>query len=91
MDRFPVPIQSDEEEKLFGGILTVRQMIYLVAGGSLAAFAAAFPLPAWVRVMLALAVIAGATALAFVKTDGVRLDRYLLLYAAYRRRQREFV
>lgn len=91
MDRFPVPIQSDEEEKLFGGILTVRQMAYLVSGGSLAAFLAALPWPAWARVPLSLALAAAALALAFLRVGGVRLDRYLLFLFAYLRRQREFV
>lgn len=90
VDRFPVPIQSDEEEKLFGGVLTIRQMIYVIAGGSLAAFMAVFPLPVFFKVTFALVIIIGAVSLAFVKIEGVRLDRYLLFYMTYGKRQREF-
>lgn len=90
MDSFPVPVQSDEEEKLFGGLLTIRQMVYLLLA-AISVFASSIsPMPMWLKVICDLIVAVFGISLAFVRADNVTLDRYIVLTIAYYSRQRQF-
>lgn len=90
MRQYKVPALYDERPREFGGILTLRQVGYLVP-------AAVFGLPAalsWpgavgVPVLVALA-LTGA-ALAFGRWQGLPADRALLLWGQYQGRPRRLV
>jgi hypothetical protein len=90
MRTWPVPVQLNEPEKIFGGLLDLRQLAHLLAWplllGGLGA--AALFLPAALRLLpLGLGLAIGA-AFAFARPHHMPLDRYLWLWWRWRRRPR---
>lgn len=85
---YPVPYLPEGEEKLVGGRLSVRQFLYLVAGG----LAALLIARAGGRVAAVLPFAASA-ALAFgeVPSVGMRLDEYLVRLVRYEAGTKVFV
>lgn len=90
MRAFPVPVQITEEEKLVGGVMSLRQLGWLAAGfcsGGAAAFL--LPLPLSLRLAaFALGLTAGA-ALAFARPFDTPLDVFLWRWWKWRRSARE--
>lgn len=80
MKFYPVPIEM-EEEKTFGGMLTIRQVVYIFSA-TIVAVSAFFVFRLMgihiiaVVLLCAPAVMCGA-ALAFVTLDDLRLDQYI--------------
>jgi len=89
---WPVPVQFSEPEKIFGGLLTLRQLGHLVFWplflGGLGA-AAAF-LPAALRVLPFVLGLGIGAAFAFVRPCHMPLDRFLWLWLLWRRRPRAY-
>lgn len=92
MRTYPVPLQIENEERLIGGFLSLRQLIYLILGavlGSGAAFGALF-LPVSLRFVL-FCVFAGAGAvMALVLVQDESMDVYLWRWLVWMADQREF-
>ncbi len=78
MRSYPVPVQFTGEEKVFSGVLTLRQLVWLFLSVGLG-LAGAFLLP--VSIVLRLVVFCVfslcGVALAFLPIAGVSLDIYL--------------
>lgn len=93
MRYFPVPMEMREEQKLVGGIMTVRQLIYLLLGLILGALTIGLPkiLPLVLRIFLGMIVIGTGVSFAFMKADGTTLDIFLLRMARYFTRQKRFI
>lgn len=89
MRAWPVPIQITDEERLIGGKLTVRQLLYIVAGLALggASFGLIF-LPLLARLTLFFLVAGGGFAFAYARIYHMRVDQYLYLYLKWRKSPR---
>lgn len=89
---FPVPYAITEEEKIFGGYLSLRQVVYLalaaVAAMLLLFCARLLPLP--LRLFLSFLLFLAGASLAFIRIASTGLDRYLLFAILYCRRQNRF-
>ncbi len=93
MRTYRVPILLNEEEKVFGGRLSLRQVAYLVAGLVFGLFLYYALRPAKpLAVGLAVIVLAAAASLALVELPGLGmgLDRYLMLRFRYLTGPRRF-
>jgi hypothetical protein len=92
MRLFPVPYSITEEEKIFGGYLSLRQVVYLAVSFVSAAFLIfcigflALPL----RLFLGMLLIGSGSSLAFIKILHIGLDRYLAFAVHYYTRQKRF-
>lgn len=90
MRAYPVPVQLEEEERIIGGYLTLRQLIYLVLGvvlGGGAAYGASF-LP--LRFVVFFLFSGAGAAMALVPAQDVGLDVFLFRWLKWRLGQREF-
>lgn len=92
MRLFPVLLDLNEEEKIFGGIFSVRQVVYLLAGVIFTVLALLLPkaLPLAARAAIGSPFAVAGAALSFVETRGVKLDKYIMLWIQYRLRRRLF-
>lgn len=90
MRAFPVPVQITDEERLIGGFLSLRQLLYIILGAALggAAFLLTF-IPLLLRLVFFLVLAAGGIGFAFLKVQEMRLDYYLYLYLKWRVNPRE--
>lgn len=82
MRAFPVPIQIIEEEKIFGGHLSLRQVAYvfLLGPGIGGAFAIACPIGNMAIKLIIFALIwSVGLAMAYIKVAEMGLDTYLWL------------
>lgn len=78
MKSYPVPVQIAGEEKVFGGKLTLRQILWLflgVGGGLAGAFI--LPVSLSFKVVVFCVFSLGGVLLAFLTLAGVSLDIYL--------------
>jgi hypothetical protein len=95
MRQFPVPMNILDEEKLVGGVLSLRQVAWLCAAviAAAAAWVALRVLhaPAWLFLVSATLLLAAGTALAFIWIAAVSLDRYIVLWVLFQRRKRRWV
>lgn len=91
MRLFPVPYSITEEEKIFGGYLSLRQVIYLAVSVILSVllFFSAF-LPLSLRLFLGLMLVSAGASLAFIKVANIGLDRYLKFAVLYFVHQKRF-
>ncbi len=92
MRAFPVPVQLDSEERVIGGYIALRQLIYLIAGVALGggiAYAVHF-FPAALRIVLCILFILIGCSLAFIKLYDTDLDIFLYRWFKWRFNQREF-
>ncbi|KJS10663.1 MAG: hypothetical protein VR67_17415 [Peptococcaceae bacterium BRH_c8a] len=87
MRAFPVPVQINDEERIMGGIFTLRQTLYLCMGLALggASFSFTF-LPILIRFIFFLLILGVCVVLAFFKIYAMRADQYLVLYLKWRYR-----
>lgn len=78
---YKIPFQTDFEDKIIGGYLTVRQfgfIVFLPIILSLPVYFILFFIPLVVKIMMTLFNIMVGIAFAFVKINGVYLEKYLL-------------
>jgi len=89
MRSFPVPIQLDDEERIIGGKLSLRQILYIITGLAVggASFGLVF-LPVLARLFLFFIMNCFGLVFAFVKIHELRADQYLYLYLKWRRSPR---
>jgi len=84
MRSFPVPMDLTEEERTLGGILSLRQAVYLLVGiviTILVLLARPVPLPA--RLAVSVLPLAAGTGLAFFQPYSMRTDLFLLYGVRY--------
>lgn len=90
---YPVPIEM-EEEKTFGGILTIRQVVYIFATIiiTVTAFLILKLLGVHIiaNVMICTLLLMSGIALTFVTFGELRLDQYILFRARYYTRTKSF-
>lgn len=84
-----IPAEFESEEKLFGGILTLKQFVFLAAGGTVGAVSVTLPLPLVLRLFLFGLFFSVGAALAFVKVWDMTLPVFLFRLVRYRRRPRK--
>ena len=77
MRSFPIPMELTEEEKIMGGVLSKRQIAYVLGGIVIAAVLFGIMPKLWLRFVSAILGLGIAGALSFVKIDDIGLDRYL--------------
>lgn len=99
MRMFTMPFDVTGEEKLIGGVVSLRQIGYIFAGITMGGLMAALPfLPLAIKVILFVVTVTVSIILGFVKMDdgrpntksGISLDKYLILRWQFRHKQREF-
>jgi hypothetical protein len=92
MRAYPVPVQLEEEERIIGGFLTLRQLTYLALGAALGGGAAcgAFFLPLVLRFILFFLFAGAGAALALVPVQETGLDVVLYRWLKWRFGQRKF-
>jgi len=92
MRAYPVPVQLDNEERIIGGVLTLRHIIYLILGLALGGGAGmgAFFLPLYFRIFLAALGLSAGAALAFAPVAGMSMDIYLLRWFQWRTGRRVY-
>lgn len=92
MRLFPVPYSITEEEKLFGGYLSLRQVVYLaisLVAATIMIFSVGL-LPLSLRLFFGLLLTGSGASFAFIKISNIRLDRYLVFAILYCIRQKKF-
>lgn len=89
MRAFPVPVQITEEERVIGGMLTLRQLLYITLGVVLGGlvFLLTF-LPVIIRLFIFVMIVLASTVLAFIKIHDLRADQYLYLYVKWKKSPR---
>jgi dihydrofolate reductase len=92
MRAYPVPVQLLEpEERIIGGYLTFRQLIYLIAGFALGGgltVAMSF-LPIILRIMVCMLFVTVGVCFAFFKPYDTNLDVFLYRWFEWRFKPRE--
>lgn len=86
---WPVPVQMVEDEKIIGGMMSLRQLGYLILGFCLGGGWAALPLPFSLRIAVFTAAFAFGAALAFVNIYDMPLDVFLWRLIRWWRSPRE--
>jgi glucan phosphoethanolaminetransferase (alkaline phosphatase superfamily) len=92
MRLFPVPHSITEEEKLFGGYLSLRQVVYLaffLVTATIIIFSVDL-LPLSLRLFLGFLLTGAGASLAFIKISNTGLDRYLMFAALYYAHQKKY-
>lgn len=94
MRLFPVPMDLTEEEKLIGGVLSLRQVVYLLGGGVAAVFVLVFMRLFHVPWVLAFPAgvlwFAAGIFFSFGTLAGINADEYLFRWFLYRLRKRRY-
>jgi len=89
---FPVPYSITEEEKLFGGYLSLRQVVYLavsLVAAAILIFCVSL-LPLSLRLFSGLLLTGAGASLAFIKISHIGLDRYLMFAVLFCIRQKRY-
>jgi hypothetical protein len=86
-------MEITEEEKIFGGVLSVRQVVYLLAGAipAVSVFLMLHFAPLFLRVLAAVIPAAAGPVLAFGEVRGMKMDRYIVNLALFLKRRRKFL
>jgi len=95
MTEFIMPIDITGEEKMIGGVLSLRQIGYMAMSIVVIFFFTMIPFPAVIKIAGGIIIFAMSAALGFVKIDqfpnlssGISLDKYLILKLRYRKMQK---
>lgn len=91
MRAYPVPVQLDQEERVIGGHLTVRQLLLLIIGAAIGGGTAlAVNLSLTARLMIVMLGILTGMALAFIPVEKTSLDIYLLRWFMWKIKKRKY-
>lgn len=89
MRTFNIPFEVQEEDKIFGGYLSIRQVLYLfIAALGIRLFWV--PVPFVLRIAGFVAVAGIMLAFAFLKVNGVQFDLYTLTWAKFHLRKKRY-
>ena len=87
---FKVPFDIKREEKIFGGYLSLRQVIYLMlAGASLSIFA--IPLPIAIKLIITIPICIFFLLCTFLKIGEQNFDKFFFYAIKYLFRKKNFV
>lgn len=86
---FKVPFDTKREEKIFGGYLSIRQVIYL-AIGLLGLCSLLLPVHLSIKVIIIAISITFACLCAFVKISDMYFDKLLFEFIKYLKRKKSF-
>jgi|LFRM01.1.fsa_nt_gb hypothetical protein len=89
MRYFPIPFTVDEEEKVFGGYVSLRQALYIFLS-MLGIRIFWFPLPLIFRIILFIIFAGLMTAFGFLKIGGVYFDSYTIMVVKYLLRRKKY-
>ena len=90
MSLYKVPFDFTHEEKVFGGYLSLRQMLYLIF--SVISLGILFiPIPALIKVIIFLIIITTFLTFAFVKIGNIYADKYFLNILKFILRKKIFI
>lgn len=97
MTEFIMPLDITGEEKMIGGVLSLRQIAYLGIAFIVVFLFSSLLIPVVIRVIGDLIILIVAAALAFIKIDqfpntstGISLDKYILLRLRFRKLQKTY-
>jgi len=91
MRAYPVPVQLDQEEKVIGGYLTLRQLLYLILGAVIGCGTAlTFNLPLIAKLIIAAGGLTIGIILAFIPAEKTTLDIYLLRWIMWTIKKRKY-
>jgi len=92
-----MPLDITGEEKMIGGVLSLRQIAYLGAAFVAVFFFSLLSIPVALIVLGDLLILVVAVTLAFIKIDqfpnvstGISLDKYILLWLRFRKFQKTY-
>ncbi|NLN48616.1 MAG: PrgI family protein [Clostridiales bacterium] len=95
MTEFVMPIDITGEEKMIGGVLSLRQIGYMAISIVAIFFLAMIPFPIVIKVIGGVAIFIISAALGFLKIDqmpnlsnGMSADKYLMLMFRYKKMQK---
>lgn len=91
MNIYKVPFDFAHEEKVFGGYLSLRQMIYLVLGISSAGILFIPHIPITLKVILFLIILVAFLIFAFLKINEIYADKHFLNIIKYIFRKKRFL
>lgn len=91
MNIYKVPFDFTHEEKIFGGYLSLRQMLYIIFGIASAGIMFVSNLPVIVRASIFLFAITIFLLFAFMKIDNWYIDKYVLDIFKYIFRKKTFL
>lgn len=90
MNIYKVPFDFTHEEKVFGGYLSIRQMLYVVFG--VASVGILFlPIIMSIKVLIVLLVFSLFMAFAFLKIQQIYADRYFINILKYLFRKKVYI
>lgn len=85
MIRYKIPTELNEEEKIIGGVLTLKQFGYVAVGLiiGIVLFSVFYFLPFFLRVFFIVIFFTGGAVLGFWEIKNLKMDIYLYLYIRY--------
>ena len=90
MRTFKIPFDVKREEKIFGGFLSLRQVIYLVfVGLSISIFF--IPIPYFIKIPIAMLFILLFLFCAFLRINEQNFDRFFFYALKYLFRKRRYI
>jgi len=89
MRYFKIPFVVEEEEKIFGGYISLRQAMYLFLC-MLGIRAFWFPFPFVINLIMFMVFAGVMISFAFLKIDGMYFDAYAVTVLKYYTRQRRY-
>ena len=90
MRTFKIPFDVKREEKIFGGFLSLRQVIYLVfVGLSISIFF--IPIPYFIKIPIAMSFILLFLFCAFLRINEQNFDRFFFYALKYLFRKRRYI
>ena len=87
---FKVPFDIKREEKIFGGYLSLRQVVYLMLG-ALSFILLATPLPIALKIVFILLIVSFFLLCTFLKIGELNFDKFFFYALKYLFRKKYFV
>lgn len=90
MRTFSIPFVIDQEEKMFGGVISIRQAIYLLLG-ALSGFIFFTRLHISIKIIIFATILTIMLLFAFLKINDTNFDKYTLIVIKYLMRKKRFL
>ncbi|WP_031516615.1 PrgI family mobile element protein [Desulfofalx alkaliphila] len=95
MRMFSIPMELEGEERTFGGVATIRQVVYVVATlivtVSVHFLLKLLAVSMVINIFICTPLLMLGMCLAFIKIHEIKLDKYILLLVRYHLRSRAFI
>lgn len=90
MRSFKIPFDVSNEEKIFKGILSFRQMGYMSL--NLISIAILFiNIPLFIRIIFFLTIVTIVSLFAFYQIDGIYFDKYVVYFLKYLKKDKKYI